>query len=193
MNCAAALEAILEAEPSELAGQGTTSLAAHLATCERCQAVAHQIVVETRLLAVSVVPSGSPGGMRHSAPLWVRRSLVPAGIAAAIIVALAQRTPDVLVNAPVGAASSLPAVAVPDSASPSKTVADAAPVSVRRRASVRAYPAPVPVAAVRMNPRSQVAPTRAEEGAAVIVDPPAGRRVAVMRTANPKFTVVWLY
>jgi hypothetical protein len=189
MNCSAALEALLDAEPAELAGQGTTPLAAHLTTCERCRAVAHQIVVETRFLAVSVAPSGSHGGMRRSAPLWIRRSLVPAGIAAAILVALAQRTPDVLGNAPVGAASSLPAVAAPDSALPRKTVADTAPAIIRRRA----YPAPVPVAAVRINPPTQAALSRAEGGAAVIVEPPAGRRVAVMRTDNPKFTVVWLY
>jgi hypothetical protein len=192
MNCAAALEAMLDAEPSELAGQSTTSLATHLASCARCRAVARRLDADTHLLAVSNVPSVSPGRMRRGATIWVQWSLVPVGLVAALFLSIARRTPDV----PVGTTSATPAVAARDSVALPRGIADAATSSAERPklTRVRAYPAAVPVAAVRISPRSPTfAPTPAEGGSAVIVDPQPGQRVAVMRTSNPKLTVVWLY
>lgn len=190
MNCDAALEAMLDAEPSDLSEYGTTPLSTHLATCKRCHAVAHQLAVDTQLLAGYIVAQEAPRRMRRSL-VWVPRSLVPVGLVAALLVALMRRTPDMPPIA-TGAASPRTAVAAPDSVMPLRS-ADTAPASVPRPARIRAYPVPVPVAAVRMTPTSQTALTRDEGGSAVIVEPPAGRRVAVMRTDNPKFTVVWLY
>jgi hypothetical protein len=196
MNCAAALEAMLDAEPSDLAGEGTTSLAAHLAACQQCRGVAHRISMDTRLLAVSIVPLEARARMRRPAPVWVRWSPVPVGLVAALLLVVALRTPDVPPNVTVGDASSTPEVVVPAPVASPRVVTNAVPVKVQRTepTRVRAYPAPIPVAAVRINPPPQTfAVPGADPGPAVIVNPPAGQRVAVMRTSNPKLTVVWLY
>ena len=194
MNCTAALEAILDAEPTDLAGQGTTSLAAHIVACNRCRAVAHRISVETGLLASSIAPSEVRRRVPSGAPVWVRGLLVPVGLAAALVLALVSRTPHPP-NVIVSVASPKPAIAVPEPVVSPRVATGTAPVSVQRTPSrVRAYPAPIPVAAVRISPQAQTfAPPRVEGGATVIVDPQPGQRVAVMRTSNPKITVVWLY
>jgi hypothetical protein len=44
MNCASAIDQMLEADPQELLGEGNGELAGHLASCERCGALAEQIV-----------------------------------------------------------------------------------------------------------------------------------------------------
>jgi hypothetical protein len=194
MNCTPALEVMLDAEPSDLAGQGTTPLAAHLSACTRCRAVAHRLHGDTRLLAASIVSAEAAGRMPRRAPVWVRWTPVPVGLVAALLLLLAPRTPDAPPNVAVIGRSAEPAVVIPDAVVPPPVVMAAAPVPIRRATRVRAYPAPIPVAAVRINPASQpFALTRADAGPAVMVDPPAGQRVAVMRTSNPKLTVVWLY
>ena len=191
MNCASALEALLDAEPSELAGQGTTALIAHVATCERCRAVAHQLAGDTRLLAASVA-STTVRPVRFGSAIWIHRSLVPVGLVAALLLALVPRTPD----APKGTTFSTPTVVVRDSVPPPRAVDNATPMPAQpaRPRAARAYPAPIPVAAVRINasPRP-LAPTRSDGGPAVVVDASAGQRVTVMRTSNPKVIVVWLY
>lgn len=196
MNCTAALEALLDAEPAELAAVSTTPLTTHLAACERCRAVARQLVMDTRLLAAAITLEAAPRRMRRSATVWVERSLVPAGLVAALLLVLVPRTPDTSPNVTAGGASSKTAVAVPDAVMSPRVVTDTAPVTVQRPnpTRVRAYPAPIPVAAVRIDPAPQTfAPSGPDLGPAIIVDPPAGQRVAVMRTSNPKLTVVWLY
>ena len=44
MKCASAIDRMLEADPQELSGEGTGELAGHLASCDRCCALAEQIV-----------------------------------------------------------------------------------------------------------------------------------------------------
>lgn len=60
--------------------------------------------------------------------------------------------------------------------------------------TLRAYPAAIALSATRFE-SSPVAPppARLQPASTVVVDAPAGRRAAVMRTDNPKLTVVWLY
>ena len=43
MNCASAINGILEADSQELCGAGDSELALHLATCERCRQLAESI------------------------------------------------------------------------------------------------------------------------------------------------------
>lgn len=51
MTCAEARRAILDAEPSVLAGDGDTSLARHLRSCEVCRAAASVVLREEAWLA----------------------------------------------------------------------------------------------------------------------------------------------
>ena len=192
MTCAAALEAMMDAEPSELAGQATTSLATHLTTCRQCRAVAHRLSMDTHLLAAAVASVETAQRTRRTRTLRVHRSLVPVGLVAALLLVLASRSRD----ATLGIQSSPPTVADRESVAPPLVVTDAVPAPVQRPTlkPVRAFPAPIPVAAVRINaPPPAFAPTWVEDGPGVVVDVPTGERVAVIRTSNPKITVVWLY
>ena len=51
MNCELALEQMLEADPEELAVRGESDLASHLAGCERCRAVASEMLAGQEVLA----------------------------------------------------------------------------------------------------------------------------------------------
>ena len=54
VNCEMALEQMLESDVEDLTGESGTDLAAHIAACERCQAVASEIVDGQRRLADSL-------------------------------------------------------------------------------------------------------------------------------------------
>lgn len=54
MNCEMALDQMLESDVEDLTGESGTELAAHIAACERCQAVASEIVEGQRRLADSL-------------------------------------------------------------------------------------------------------------------------------------------
>ena len=186
MNCTVALEAMLDAEPLELSGRGSTTLAGHIASCRKCRSVADRLVADTRLLANVVARSQIRSHSRR--PRWVQRSLVPAGLVAALVVFVVRFMP----NAPADAARPVAALAPADPVAPAvPTTTIAKPRNVSER--TRAYPAPVAVQPVRIIAQAPAAVTPSRSSATVTVDPPAGTRVAVMRTDNPKFTVVWLY
>ncbi len=51
VNCEMALEQMLESDVEDLTGESGTDLAAHIVTCERCQAVASELVDGQRRLA----------------------------------------------------------------------------------------------------------------------------------------------
>ena len=51
MNCEMALEQMLASDVEDLTGESGTDLAAHVVVCERCQAVASEIVEGQRRLA----------------------------------------------------------------------------------------------------------------------------------------------
>ncbi len=57
MTCSDALQAILEADPAELEGPGSGSLAAHLRGCRRCRSMARAILADEALLAQGLVTS----------------------------------------------------------------------------------------------------------------------------------------
>ena len=54
MNCASVLESLLDAELSEIQGDGNSALAEHLRSCARCRRLAGQLLVDTRLLATAM-------------------------------------------------------------------------------------------------------------------------------------------
>ena len=201
MNCAAALEAMLDAEPQELEGLGTATLAMHLASCGRCRRVADQVLEETRLLAAALTGVPSPARARRTVRVPLRQALIPAGLVAAALLAVVWRRPDAPVTARVSAVPTPPAAAVRDTAAPTPVTRDTRPVAVQRSAPAlgRAFPAPKSLAAFRIQVTPEpLRPTRSASpsggaGGAVSVDAPNDYRVAVIRTANPKFTVVWLY
>ena len=190
MNCTAALETMLDAEPQELSGQGSTALAGHIASCRKCRSVAERLMADTRLLATAIASSQFRSHSRS--PRWIQRSLVPAGLVAALLVFVVRWMPNAPAGTPGGASRLVVAVVPTD---PVASVSGAATRATPRKVSerTRAYPAPVPVQPVRISAATQAAVTPTPSSATVSVDPPAGTRVAVMRTNNPKFTVVWLY
>ena len=188
MNCTTALETMLDAEPVELSGLGTGALARHVATCARCHAVAQQLAADTRLLTASIPIRTSR--THRSIATWSRISLVPAGLIAALLLVIARGAPDDSVELPSVAVPSPVAATVPASAPSASTVITPVRSPAMR---TRAYPTPTPVHPVRIVPATATAVRTAERATTVVVDPPAGTRVAVMRTSNPKFTVVWLY
>ncbi len=60
MKCADAREVILEADPSDLRGEGTGILVRHLRDCGGCRALARAVLEEQRLLAAEMVAAVPP-------------------------------------------------------------------------------------------------------------------------------------
>jgi hypothetical protein len=54
INCDAAFERLLEADPAEIAGQGDSELAVHVRECARCQAVGAKLLGGQEQLAVAL-------------------------------------------------------------------------------------------------------------------------------------------
>lgn len=85
-TCDDALQALLEAEPSELRGEGESALAAHVRTCPRCAAVAGELVAGEGALAralegmAPVAPETEHGRPRR---VWWRWAAPLAAAAAA--------------------------------------------------------------------------------------------------------------
>jgi len=55
MTCAEAMQAILEADPSDLEGLGEGGFQDHLRACSRCQAAARAVLEEEKALAMEMV------------------------------------------------------------------------------------------------------------------------------------------
>lgn len=195
MNCASVLEALLVAEPSELAAEGNTALAIHLHSCERCRRLAGQLLIDTRLLSTAMQAS-RVAHRRSTRPRYV---LAPVGLVATLLVVAVLRTPGE-VAAPtikeVVVTRTLPAPVIRDT-EPAVTITPierATPATRARLRSVRAFPSPLPVAPVRFEPFAKaIAMAPVVVSPTVAVDPPAGTRAAVLHTSNPKLVVVWLY
>lgn len=105
MTCAEAIEAILEAEPSDLEGLGDGALPRHLGQCARCRKVARFVLDQEEVLARNMVESVRAPDLaeildrsQKATEYWPRRHtlrrLRPAGFsllplaAAAVIAAL---------------------------------------------------------------------------------------------------------
>ena len=98
MNCETAHERLLEADLSELRGQG--ELALHLQSCERCRGQAQVILDQYAALRSALerqAPRLDPAGVRRRGPL-IRRPLrprwavlVPLALAAGLAILVATR------------------------------------------------------------------------------------------------------
>ncbi|MGD2215340.1 MAG: hypothetical protein PVJ64_01235 [Gemmatimonadales bacterium] len=66
IDCKAALERLLEADPAELGGQGDSELAAHLKECERCTAVAARLLAGQQELAAELSELGPRTGVEEA-------------------------------------------------------------------------------------------------------------------------------
>lgn len=203
MTCNVILELILEADPDQLAGRGTSAVAAHVRKCDRCAIVARRILAQSELLAVAV---------REDAPVdlaafaartrFPRRALIGGSIIAAAASVLftlgVQRVPQPSANgrppvAPRVAVLAVPTVRQLPASGSVRTDARArrTEVSVARVEPHRFAPAhPVVTEPLTVAP---VPETVALDAGVVTVDPPPGTRASVMRGRNPSITVVWLY
>ncbi|UCC83075.1 MAG: hypothetical protein JSW46_19330 [Gemmatimonadota bacterium] len=63
IECKAALERLLEADPAELRGQGDSELAVHLRECERCTTVAARLLEGQQELAAELDELGPRTGV----------------------------------------------------------------------------------------------------------------------------------
>ena len=87
MNCSEAREALLEAEPAELRGGGSTALGRHLTACPDCSALARAILADSLALDTALHHLATAPRPRRAVP---RRPLVRwavAGLAAAAVIA----------------------------------------------------------------------------------------------------------
>ena len=191
MNCASVLESLLDAELSEIAGEGNSALAEHLRSCERCRRVAEQLLADTRLLATALPAAVTSSRVSRRTRYAV---LAPVGVVAAFLVVTVFRSPP-QADAPV-----ITAQVVPETAAVSSVPTLNRTPAVRRTqpritaSAMRAFPRPVAVAPVRMETFMRSSTTiPGSMASAVSVDPPAGVRAAVLHTSNPKLVVVWLY
>ena len=196
MNCASVLESLLDAELSDIAGQGNSALAEHLRSCVRCRRLAGQLLVDTRLLALAmpaaVMSTRVSRRTRYAA-------LAPAGVVAALMIVTISRSPR-QADAP----ATTRAQVVPDTTSVA-TVSTVIPPTLNRTpvvrsarprataGAMRAFQRPVAVAPVRMESSMRSSTTPVTTSSVVSVDPPAGVRATILHTSNPKLVVVWLY
>jgi hypothetical protein len=206
MNCNEALELMLEADPDELAGKGSSVVAAHVRTCAKCGAVAARLLADTSALATALEARSAIARRAPALRTRILRPVAVAGtLAAAMVLMVLWRTRrseapkatasvELPVSAPVSAKTSAPLFA-PASRAP--TAGDSATALPQRSASPAASrrfadAAPVVAMPVAATSVSRSAPASTEL-AALSVDPPPGTRAAVLHTRNPAITVVWLY
>ncbi len=125
MNCATALDLLLEAEPAELAGEADTGLAQHLRTCARCRRRAQLILDEYAALR-GALDHAEPRLHPAAAPTRHRRwaVIVPLALAASVAVLLLGRRSGLLAPpaTPVAQVASA-AEALEVEGSPGRTVA----------------------------------------------------------------------
>jgi len=186
MTCQTMLERMLDAEPDELLGRGETALAVHLRECGRCRAVAQQLLQETGALvnamardARPVATMASPSAGRRR---WTRqRAVVGSVLAVAGMVVAA------LLWSPSHGVQPGPATPALAPAAPAAAVINGSPMRAERYPEERPILAEAVAAAAVTTSPEPLAPAR------LIVRPPSGVRAAVLQTANPTITVVWLY
>jgi hypothetical protein len=188
MTCDLALEALLDAELSELDGRSGTELTVHLRNCSRCRRVAAQLLTDTRGLAMAMAPAPM-----RPVPRLTRTALVPVFAMATMIMLVVAVRPRPA--APV-ADRVIPAPIAPSVARVETTPVAPAPRSGVRRESRpmgRAFARAVPVAPVRLQSGPVATPGMDVVTQTVRVTTPSGTRATVMHTSDPKLVVVWLY
>jgi len=201
MTCKEMLDRMLEADLAELEAQGESPIAFHLRECERCRAIAAQLVRDTRDLArwVPSVDVVRVRPMPHRSSVRPARAAVIIGVAAALVVVMVRSRhrpstamhPGLVVMQPVTASSSPSAQLGPDASPGARTTAAVSAIPRRSRPTGR-ISQPVPrrdgpnafvTAAVTVE-RTVVAP--AERPVAVMpvrlspsLEPPLGDTVSV--------------
>jgi hypothetical protein len=183
MTCAECVKQLLESGREEIVRADSSELGRHLMTCPRCRAVADGILGQTagvtRLL-----------GAERSKRKKKRGVAATAGIAICLLAGSVTLRSAVRHDVP-----TMPTKMRVDAAPVVRAVATWAPDKKPLGVQVFAHPivahpiAPV-VALGSMPEPATEAPSHDSE---VAVSPPAGVRAAVIRTRDPKITVVWLY
>jgi hypothetical protein len=206
MTCADCLDAMLDAEPAELRGDGRSELAGHVRSCLACRRASAAILAGTSVL--------TRVAHRDRRLARLRRRAAIGGLAAAgIVVAFVSKSIDTTVAGP---------AVVPALSRPAPAVVESRPAigSVTRPSTVPALPVRANAGrATRprdraFSPRMQAVAIRptafvavpiqagdstgsgaaaAREAPAVAVRPRGGRRAAVFRVAESNVTLVWLY
>lgn len=188
MKCSQALETMLDADAADLSPEGSSALGLHLRSCAKCARVAASMRADVHVLAV-VMPAVSVGTSSH----WVRWPGVALASAAAVLLFVVTR------ERPVPTVRTQPADATPVvAARPTETVQAPAPTrparattSVRRLALPRyAMPDPEPLE-VPADLQERASTMRAAEAAFDGVSASSNGSVTVLRTSNPKITVIW--
>lgn len=195
MTCADCLEAMLDADPAVLRGNGPGDLAGHLRGCSSCRRAANAVLSDTRILAGSVHKTASP----------IARRVAIAGLAAAALILAVTMTPGTRSEprpndrAPVVSIASRTGVS--HAVDPAPRVSPSSRKTALVRAGSRARVALPRIHAVPIQAAAFVAvPIRAAADTAATADQPpvavrplGGRRAAVFRVAESNVTVVWLY
>ena len=192
MTCQSVLEALLDAEPSELVANAATPLGRHLADCAQCRRVASQLMHESGQLAVAMAAMPV---RRHSHRRTLQLSFAPALVVAGLVLAVMLRArPD---SPTAVRAVEKPVIATPYPAAGSKPVMPETKVARARgtiplQREARAFAPAVPVTPMRLA-RAEPADSSVTVAHGVRVTTPPGTRATVMHTSDPKLVVVWLY
>jgi hypothetical protein len=102
VNCAIALDLMLEADLSDLQGLGDSALSHHVRECAGCRAAAQRILETERALQLalaaaephrSAAAAMARAARRRPAPRWLRRALPLAAAAGLAAVMLLRRQP----------------------------------------------------------------------------------------------------
>lgn len=188
MKCSQALEIMLDADAADLSPDGSSALTLHLRSCARCARVAVAMRADVRALA-AVMPSVPVGTSRH----WARWQGVALASAAAVLLFMMTR------ERPVPTVRTQPADATPVVvARPTETVkaptttrpAHATTSGRRVASSLYAMPDPAPLGVpADLHERASTVP--AFESASDGVSATSNGSVTVLKTSNPKITVIW--
>lgn len=188
MKCSHALETMLDAELQDLSSDGSSALAIHLRSCARCARVAAAMRAEVHALA-SVMPAVPTATRAPSLP-W--RGIALASAAVMLFVVMRERP------VPAVRTDATSAVVIP----PVEPVGDKIPASrapsygsIGTAASARyAMPDPVPLESPADvdEPASSVRPpTLTPRPVLDGVSVTSNGSVTILKTSNPKITVIW--
>jgi hypothetical protein len=217
-DCTTMRELMLEAEITELRGEGSSALARHVRACAACRLTGRALIADTEALAVLVATSPRPvagaparivGGIRrlHRGRVVSGRAILAAlPLAAAIVLAILWRGPTELhpgpelvpmVAGPARSASPESKVSVAMAAAPMPETPTLRPEPPTRQALAvpvtrAAAPAELPRYVESSAKPSFDLPPIPRIVDAVSVTPAAGSRALVVQTRDPAVTVVWL-
>lgn len=164
MTCEQAMRRILDADRGALDGTGDSGLARHLRSCDRCAAAAAALARELAAVDHALSVHGDAGDPDAAAAAALAASRAPVPVAEA-----APRPRDrrfLRAWVPLAAAAALAALLLVERPGTDPSDADLPPAGVLLGSTG------APRLAIR---------------------PPADRRAAIMETANPNITIVWLY